>query len=1470
MLALGILMSIPFIAYQLFRMHKVQSYLAGEITSYLSEELNTEIYIHGLDINFFLQIIAEKVYIKDLHDQTLLKSESIRIGLRRYSLRKRKAVINNIILHRSEIALRKNMQDTTLNLQFIIDYFSGEEKDKKPWEYTIRNIEIRDSEFRYEDRTHPKYQKITAENNPIIFQDIELHKLNLSIRDIRLMGDSNLFCIQRLDFVEKSGFRVENLRAGVQLDSAGVLMKNLYFQTNNSMFDLDLAFKFNHIKDFKDFINQVTIESDFGASTLYAGDLGFFAPSLMPYNHTVSFSGNVSGRIAGLRLRDFSVRYGRASFFKGDISLNGLPDIKETFMHIAVDQLTSNRNDIDQFVGQMNADTPSDFQLPDIMNSLGNINMTGYLTGFYNSFVSDALFRTNIGDIDTDISLTNNEQEQRIEYLGRVSANDFQLGEFLNSPETFGKIDFDLKLNGSNIHAADANFEVDGYIDSLIAKDYIYKRIEISGLFEQLKYTGKINLNDPNAKFDFDGSIDLKGDEPEFDFVASLDNVHLSQLHLIKDTADIVFSTDIIGAFNGMRIDDMLGSIIINNAEINHIEKDYTLNTLFLSTSRNMHGQKSLRLRSDFLDADISGFYDFSILGNSFKSFLNTFIPSLKDSGRIKQALVQQDFNFQVYLKHTRPLSELFFPQLILADDATLNGSFNSIGSKLFINAKSDSLSIGDNAITDWRFQGKTESGLLWVSSFADHLAFSDSLGIDSITFKSDLRNDSIQYILSWDNNILDRIKNDGFVKGSVSFLKRNRIKHVFNDLRFYLNDTVWTVSDNNYLLYDTMNVECSNIVFSNKSQSFGLNGHLSDDPLDKLSLTFRQFDLENFNILTHLLKVDIDGIVNGSVDILTFWDVPNFLSDLNVKDLKVNSELLGDASIETAWQNDDQSIYALIDVLYTGNTGNTVNPLHLEGYYYPYKKGDNINIDIALVNLNLDLVKPYIRSLISRIKGKADGRLNLSGNIARPELTGWMKLRTKSLVFDYLNAEYTFTDTVYFEKNAIAFRDFTIGDQDFQKAFINGAVSHDAFRNFSLDLQINMNAFNCLNTTYKDNELFYGKANASGLVRLRGPVDDISIDINARAEKGTSLVIPVSTGGEVAESSFITFVNKEEETEKEEILKPEVSGIHLDFDLEVTQDASVQILLEPQGELIASGRGNLQLEITKTGDFSMYGDYFVEQGTYLFKLQNLIRKRFVIEKGGKISWSGDPYDAQINMNAIYPVKAPLDDLPVFALDSVKSYNRRVPVDCKLHLQGELMNPGISFNIELPYSDDNTRQMFYSAIDTSNDLLMNKQVLSLLVLNRFTSEQRGFNISEGFGSTSYELLSSQLSSWLSKISDDFDIGVNYRQGDELTTDELEVALSTQLFNNRVLIDGNLGVGGEQNNPNAQNTSNIVGDVTVEVKLTDDGRFRVKAFNRANTTYYYEEYAPYTQGVGVFFRREFESFHDLFRSGKTLK
>jgi hypothetical protein len=482
----------------------------------------------------------------------------------------------------------------------------------------------------------------------------------------------------------------------------------------------------------------------------------------------------------------------------------------------------------------------------------------------------------------------------------------------------------------------------------------------------------------------------------------------------------------------------------------------------------------------------------------------------------------------------------------------------------------------------------------------------------------------------------------------------------------------------------------------------------------------------------------------------------------------------------------------------------------------------------------------------------------------------------------DYLNTYYTVSGDIILEPDRIGFEGISLFDMKGNQATVWGNIFHDNFKNIKLDFDITAKKFMVLNTNPFLNSTYYGKAFVSGNVGIYGTPEFMNMELNLKTEDGTQFNIPLGGPAEVADNDFIRFVRKDslDDSKGDKI---DLSGMSLKFNLECTPEAEVQLIFdEKAGDVIkAWGYGNLNMDINTNGKFEMFGTYTLTDGSYLFTLENFINKKFDIENGSTIKWTGSPYDADISITADYRQRASL--APFFptlntpsttpgsssAVTSSTSTsgvdnNKRYPVECKLFMRGKLMSPDITFGIGLPSVNDAVRQQVMGYINNEQEL--NRQVFSLLLLKSFVTplslnNQSGVTAGGAVGANASEMLSNQLSNWLSQLATNVDVGVNYTPGNALSNEELDLALSTQLFNDKLSVDGNVGV----NNNTQTKTSNMIGDLNIDYKLTEEGKVRVKAFNRSNDTYQTTATGgQFTQGVGVFFREEFESIDELYK------
>lgn len=585
------------------------------------------------------------------------------------------------------------------------------------------------------------------------------------------------------------------------------------------------------------------------------------------------------------------------------------------------------------------------------------------------------------------------------------------------------------------------------------------------------------------------------------------------------------------------------------------------------------------------------------------------------------------------------------------------------------------------------------------------------------------------------------------------------------------------------------------------------------------------------------------------------------------VDGFKMNEYDIGNLELIAGWNPLEERMEVTGSIL--DKTSNAILKID-KGYYYIKRDEDNLDFDMAFNETNLVLANIFMPEGFSDLQGLIGGHLYINGSTSAPELSGELDLKNAGLKIDMLNTSYFASGKVIIEPDMILVNGMPIKDKLGAKGYLNGSFFHQNFEKYSYDFYAAFDQpFLVMNTNYDLNPLYYGNAYATGDISIA--YDDynlMEIIVNAKSEKGTDITLPLYGSEDVELQDFITFINHDS-TAAQNDYDVDLEGIELTLSLDITEDAKIQLVFDDiVGDAMqGTGNGHIDMYIDQFYDFYMFGSYEIVQGSYLFTLKDLINKKFQVEEGGMINWYGDPYEADIDITAIYKLKTSLYD--IMPENQRESYRQKTDVECQMHLTDNLFNPILNFDIELPRSDENARTILNNMVSTEAE--MNKQVFSLLLLNKFLpSEYNTTGSSSGgtaaLGNTTSEMLSNQLSNMLTKFSDDFDIGFNYQPGDEVSSQEVALALSTQLFDDRLTIRTNLGVS-HQNT--GDNNNSLIGDVDVEYKINDEGNTRVHAFNRSNEYDITQQDATYTQGVGAFYQESFSTFPELMCKLKNI-
>jgi hypothetical protein len=1451
--------------YTLLRSPWVQNFLTHRAAEYLSHELKTKVSIGGINVAFFLDLVLEDVQILDQHGNTMLYADEIIADVNNIAYSDRKIMLGRISVDNAFIALMKYKNEKALNLQFIIDYFTPKDTVVKepspPWKVEVTSLALIHTRFVYND------QNVKRPKRGMDYGGIDVSNINLLADKISIYDETFYARILYLTAKERCGFILNSFNAYVAVSPHELIANSTHIKTPNSELDLDLKFAYDSWDDYNHFEEKVLMTGNIRKSLLNMKDIGYFAPELEDYNEKLLIEGQVLGKVGDLKASELKIHYGRKTYFYGNIRMKGLPDIKKTDIKVGIKYFSTHYSDIANLYTPDGKGNFSKIEMPPELKALGNIWLTGNFTGRYYDFLADAHLTSDLGSLQANVHMMGNPEVGLQSYSGHVIAYDFNIGAMISSTDLVGAISMDGDISGSGFTKETANLTIKGNVSSFGFKQYQYKNITVNGDLRKRVFNGTLIINDPNLDMDFVGYVDYSDSIPVFDFTSDVIIARLNHLNLLKSDSITDVSCKLQTHFVGTNADNIAGTFTLENASYKDGSQVYDLRYLKVTAITGLYNFRTFYVKSDYVDAEFKGTFYFKDLIFSVKRYIASYLPGIKfPNDSLNKVIKNQDFSFNITFYNATPVLKYFISEVTVSPNTTLNGNFSSTENKLNFNFNSKEFTYKKIKFDNIYSNAVTKGKSIDINSGCDRVLLTDSTHIDNMSLISHVNNDSIRYNLSWDNSH-ETIHNAASIMGYLTFCADHSMHIGISPSWFTINDTTWNVYSSSDVIIDSGNAEVPGIYLTSKEQKLQIEGSISKLPGKKITAKLMNFNLSNFDYITDKLDFDVDGIIDGYIDVFALLGKPTYFSDIQIKGLGFNGGLLGDAVIKSNWDDVNQGIRINADVLYVG-VSETAKPVKIDGYFFPESKKNNFDLNIIVENFQLKSLSRYLAGTATIISGAASGSFTLRGLTSDPEIKGKANIMRTCFKIDYLNTIYGCAhDNIRLDKNGIYFENLVLLDQPYgDTAICSGKILHHKFKEWKFDITMLPKKFLCLNTSASQNELFYGKAFATGYAHIMGDEKNVQIDLDVKTERNTQLFIPMEYTSEVSENNYITFVKHEGDTIKVEGKdNPKITGVTLNCNFQVTDDAEVQIIFDPSvGDRIRGrGNGNINMEISSDGKFQMSGDYTVKSGDYLFTFENVLNKRFNIVEGGTISWDGDPYDAELNLKAVYRLKASLASL---GIDTTKN---NVPVECIINMTGPLINPLFSFEVDLPSMSDVEKSPYMSVINQN----LNYNFLTLLVVNSFynpgvaiggNNSQVAGNASL-LGKTSSEVLSNQMSNWLSQISKDVDIGINYRPGDQITQQEVEVALSTQLLHDRIRIESNLGIGGGLANSQTKNSNNIVGDVNVEIKITDQTKLRV--FNKSNQQDYLANDAPYTQGVGVFYKHEFNSFKDLFKKKK---
>lgn len=1473
------MLTLPTVGYFVVKNNKVQHYLVQRISDKLSGYFGTKVSLSAASIDFFSNFHLKNFLVLDQKKDTLLYVPEMVINPGNFAYTAQIAEIEQVILHEPVIHLNID-SSSVVNLQFILNKLASKDTTNsgKSWQVSFNSIKFINGRFSLKNA----YQ--SEKDYGINYSDMHLNSLNIDIAGLRTIKGGVEIKIKKFSAKERSGFIINHLSARMFINKENMVYNNVKIRTPFSSMDADqVRFNFKQwsFLGARYIFNEVRFNVAVNKSVISTNDLAYFVPFFKDFNLSLGFSGNLSGPLSDLRGRKIKLTYGQSTSIEGNFAITGLPAFKDAFLHVDISNFYSTPSEISQFY--IPSLMKSKISLPSDFSRITWLKYKGKFTGFTSDFVAYGVISSNLGSIQSDISIKP-DSSQSFSFSGQVKTTNFQIGKYLGKENIIGDIALNAYAKGVILKNQQFNIDINGKINSFVVNRYNYQNVDVNGAVTDKSFTGNLSIKDPNADLDFSGNIDFTSKEPAFNFIANARQLNLKNLNInILDSiskASFYATAD----FKGNDIDNISGEIKLWNSTFEKSGKLIHINDFLLFTQM-VNDTNRLVLRSSIADAEVWGTYKFKELIASMKGLMKPYFPSLI-KGTVPDSAIHNNFKFDIDFKDSRQLADFVVPGFYISKDSKLTGLFNAKNRKFNFLFKIPLLQHNSKKWYNVYLNGVANKDSLSIISGCNNLKLTKELNFENFTILSTFKNDSVGLTFRWNN--WDTILYKGNISVNGKFRRNSsnsypRFEFNISPSEVILKDSLWNLFAKGIVI-DSSGIIVKQLELHHQQQSILASGKLSRQKDDNLLIDVKNFSLNSLTSVYAPQSLLFGGVVNGRAQFSDIFTNPYLFAALKIDSLTVNNQNIGYTEINANWEKQKKSMALEINS-FKDNT----RVIQANGNLDINKK--DLDFDIKFENLKIAVFEPFMSSIFSNIKGSASGFLKLKGPFSEPVLNGEAKTSGTDFTVKYLQTKYSFASTIPIVDNTFIFKNITAYDSYKNKAVVNGSIELNKFRDVILDLTIDAKNLECLNTSLKDNSLFYGKAYGTGKVAIKGKSPIIEMDISATSNAGTVIYIPLLQKTDIQESSFVTIVQKDKKEDafaKYEIDKnvklSDVNQVNsqlkLDLNFNVTPDANIQIVFDQKiGSYIqGTGNGNFRMEL-ENNIFSMYGIYTIEKGIYSFVLPNFnyVNKKFEVEQGSTLTFSGNPMDANVNLDARYSTKASLYDLlKTGVTETDEQYRKRVNVDCKLAIKDKLMNPSISWDIYLPDCEPEIRNKVDNVINNEEEKSI--QFLSLLVLNSFMqpesssqNESRFSNIgAASAGVTGLEFLSNQLSLMLSQINDNVDFGINYHPGDEITKQELELALSTRILNDRVILNGNVDVG--VNNDQTQTTTsssssqtnNVVGDFSMEYKLKQNGKVRLKAFNRSNESYLDKTLSPYTQGVGIFYHEDFNTFDELFK------
>ena len=1440
----------------LLRLPAVQGFIGSSVGNALSEKLGTEVHVGRVDLGFFNRVIVDDISMLDQDGKQMLTASRASAKLDFFALSQGKIVVKSAQLFGLKASLYQKNADEKPNFAFVLDSLASKDSTKHtPLDLKINSLIIRHGAVSYNRWDMPttphRFSPYHVDAN-----DISAHIILNALKD-----DSLNVNVKRLAFKEKSGIDVQTLACKLQANKEKATLEDFQLKMPHSEMLIDRTWATYRFDDGKLNPQSLDFFGNINYSKIAPNDLASLVPILGDYPQTLYLKSTYGGNANHLRVDDLLLYSAdeqiylhaqgdalkRANQLKWNADINDLR-VTEAGMESLAACLKNNSIDI-----------------PNEVMRLQSIRFNGDLSGEGDALGVKGAFQTGAGDLDMVATLGNKK------FSGTIKTERFNLGQVLDN-EKFGEVGTDIQVDGTFLAHAKPNVYLQGKISNFDYNSYSFKNIQVDGTMKDGMLDGYFEIDDPNVNIEAKGEMRLTGKTPSANLVATVRHIAPSAINLLDKWPGTTFSFNVDANVVGNDINTANGKISLNTFTMQSPDKTFLLDNLQIEGENGADGHH-LSLTSDFGNMEIKGEYDYNTIAQSITNLVGSKLPTLPGLPRQTKER-NNNFTLTADINRTDWLQDLFDIPLDIKESMHLEGAMSDKNRQLDLRASLPRFVYDEKPYENAQLVVNTPNDTLQA-----HLKINKIMDRGN-KLALDLNARAIDNHLSTNLSFANRSRRPfrGQILADAEFFETadgHDGTHVnINPSEVVIGDTIWNVMPGD-ITYSKNHLAVNNVAIKHDNQHVIINGMATKSPADSIIVDLKDVNVNYILNFVNFHSVEFGGLATGKARISNVFNKPDASAHLTVNKFTFEEGRMGVLTADAKLNHEDEQI----DIHAVANDG-PGQQTYIDGYVSPQRS--YIDLSIAAQNSNAEFLKSFCGSFMHDINVRVNADLRLSGPLSHMNLVG-DGIADGFLTITPLNTTYALkNDSIHLIPDEIIFERDTIYDINGNIGIVNGSLYHDHLTN--LRYNIGVVAQNLLAYDFKTfgDDTFCGTVYATGECAIKGRSGEVTIDVDVTPEKNSQILYNVSSPDAIGNNEFIEWRDHDttsvaltphpvDEMEDVEEKVDIPTDIRMNFLINANPDATLKLIMdEKSGDYIAlNGNGVIRATYYNKGSFDMFGNYLIDHGIYKLTIQNVIKKDFQFQQGGTIVFGGDPYNATLNMKALYPVNGvPLSDLNIGR--SFTSNNIRV--NCLMNITGTPYQPRVEFDLDLPTIGSDAKQMIFSLINSEEE--MNQQVLYLLAIGRFYNQGTNNAGSEGMAQQSQTSLamqsllsgtiSQQINSVLSSVvnNNNWNFGANISTGDQgFYNAEYEGLLSGRLLNNRLQINGQFGY---RDNPNA--TSSFIGDFDIRYLLLPNGNIAIKVYNQTNDRYFTRN-SLNTQGVGLILKKDFNGLRDFWRSNR---